>query len=76
MKKVILSFVAIAALTVVSCKGKDAENTDAAADTTATVESTTVETPAPAAADTTAAAPAADTTATKATTTTSTEVKK
>ncbi|UMY66752.1 MULTISPECIES: hypothetical protein [unclassified Flavobacterium] len=60
MKKVILSVIAIAALTVVSCK-KEAENTEAAADTTAVAPEAPADTTAAPAADTTAAA--ADTTA-------------
>lgn len=59
MKKVILSVIAIAALTVVSCK-KEAENTDATADTTAVAPEAPADTTA-APADTTATA--ADTTA-------------
>jgi len=60
MKKVILSVIAIAALTVVSCK-KEAENTDATADTTAVAPEAPADTTAAAPADTTAAV--ADTTA-------------
>lgn len=67
MKKVILSFVAIAALTVVSCK-KDAENADATTDTTVVeTETTTVDTVA-----TTVDTTKVDTVATE----TTTEVKK